>query len=359
MARAVLGRQTFTGRGALSNPAGRFDLQQLAPVDDGWYLEDESPESIATTLEPGASALGRSSTPTIHPTSRSSSRSIPPTGDASHACIYCVGPDTAVSMADGSTREISRLQIGDWIYGTVRRGRHRHYEKTRVLARWGVIKPAYRVTLADTTQLTVGSDHRFLTEQGWKFITGTGSARSRRPHLTIRHRLMGTGAFAPPVLHAAGYREGYLCGLARVTARPQATAASVGPQSPRSKFAAPGAARLRGAGASRKWLSCGHVEKRQLALSSTSRRPVHALRTATRADVEEIAGPIARPESPTAPWQAGFLAASFDAEGSYSGGILRLATSDPEIIRRLSAALAVFANKVRRRASHARRRQAH
>ena len=51
MRRTLIGRQKFKGRGALSNPPGRFDLQQLAPVDDGWYLEDQ-PESVATTLEP-------------------------------------------------------------------------------------------------------------------------------------------------------------------------------------------------------------------------------------------------------------------------------------------------------------------
>src|SRR5258705_210665 len=50
MRRTITGRQSFTGRGALSNPAGRFDLQKLEAVDDGWYLE-EAPDSIATTLE--------------------------------------------------------------------------------------------------------------------------------------------------------------------------------------------------------------------------------------------------------------------------------------------------------------------
>ena len=86
-------------------------------------------------------------------------------------------------MADGSTRHISKLQVGDWIYGTVRSGHYRRYVKTQVLARWSVIKHAYRITLEDDTQLTVGADHRFLTERGWKFITGTerGAAVSAAP----------------------------------------------------------------------------------------------------------------------------------------------------------------------------------
>ena len=51
MRRTIMGWQSFTGRGALSNPPGRFDRQKLEAVDDGWFLE-ESPDSIATTLEP-------------------------------------------------------------------------------------------------------------------------------------------------------------------------------------------------------------------------------------------------------------------------------------------------------------------
>ncbi len=43
--------RALKGRGALSNPPGRFDAQQVTAVDDGWYLEEE-PDSIATTLEP-------------------------------------------------------------------------------------------------------------------------------------------------------------------------------------------------------------------------------------------------------------------------------------------------------------------
>ena len=33
--------RAFKGRGALSNPPGRFDAQQITAVDDGWYMEEE------------------------------------------------------------------------------------------------------------------------------------------------------------------------------------------------------------------------------------------------------------------------------------------------------------------------------
>ena len=37
MNRAIIGQNTLKGRGALSNPAGRFDRTGLEAVDDGWY----------------------------------------------------------------------------------------------------------------------------------------------------------------------------------------------------------------------------------------------------------------------------------------------------------------------------------
>ena len=46
-----LGRKAFKGRGALLNPAGRFERRNLEEVHDGWYVE-EQPDTIATTVEP-------------------------------------------------------------------------------------------------------------------------------------------------------------------------------------------------------------------------------------------------------------------------------------------------------------------
>ncbi|MBV8911061.1 MAG: hypothetical protein JOZ89_09900, partial [Gammaproteobacteria bacterium] len=51
MRRTITGRHSLKGRGALSNPPGRFDRQQVEAVDDGWY-QDEVPDSVETTLEP-------------------------------------------------------------------------------------------------------------------------------------------------------------------------------------------------------------------------------------------------------------------------------------------------------------------
>src|ERR1700747_498335 len=167
MRRTLTGRHAFKGRGALSNPPGRFEKQEIEAVDDGWY-QDEVSDSIPTTLEPDRAreVIATNESPDVP-----FERSINPYRGCAHACPYCVGPDTLVLMSDGRTCPISELRIGDEIYGTRHIGSYRRYVRSRVLAHWSVIKPAFRTTLQDGTVLVTGGDHRFLSERGWKFET--------------------------------------------------------------------------------------------------------------------------------------------------------------------------------------------
>ncbi len=156
----------------------------------------------------------KSSPPTIRPTFPLNSQSIP-IEDALMRAFIALVADTPVLMGDGRTRPISELRVGDEIYGTRRIGSYRRYVKSRVLAHWSVIKPAFRTTLEDGTTLVTSGDHRFLSDRGWKFVTGTEQGRARRPHLTTLNKLMGTGAFAKSVIPDDDYRRGYLCGMIR------------------------------------------------------------------------------------------------------------------------------------------------
>ena len=85
MARSIIGRQSFIGRGTLSNPPGRFERQQLGEVDDGWY-QDEVPESIPTTLEPDRArgVISTNDSPDIP-----FEQSINPYRGCAHGCTYC------------------------------------------------------------------------------------------------------------------------------------------------------------------------------------------------------------------------------------------------------------------------------
>jgi DNA repair photolyase len=85
MRRTFTGRHAFKGRGALSNPPGRFEKQEIEAVDDGWY-EDEVPDSIPTTLEPDRAreVITTNDSPDV-----AFERSINPYRGCSTACAYC------------------------------------------------------------------------------------------------------------------------------------------------------------------------------------------------------------------------------------------------------------------------------
>ncbi|HEV7459462.1 MAG TPA: radical SAM protein [Solirubrobacteraceae bacterium] len=123
---------------------------------------------------------------------------INPYRGCTHACVYCLDGDTAILMGDGRTKRLAEVREGDEIYGTVRDGVDRRYGLTRVLAHWSTVKPAYRIVLEDGTEIVAGGDHRFLSDRGWKYVTGAEQGPLGRPHLTLQDELMGTGGFGSP-----------------------------------------------------------------------------------------------------------------------------------------------------------------
>ncbi len=178
--------QYLKGRGALSNPHNRFAATRVTDVDDGWSPQ-EVPDSIATQVRPERAR-------TIITTNQSPDipfeQSINPYRGCEHGCPYCAAGDTLILMADGRTRALADLRVGDEIYGTRLEGGQRHCRKTRVLAHWSTSKPAFRTTLANGTTLVTSADHRFLTERGWDFVLD-GPSGTHRPHLGTDSRLMG------------------------------------------------------------------------------------------------------------------------------------------------------------------------
>ena len=118
---------------------------------------------------------------------------INPYRGCTHACAYCLSPDTLILMGDGRSRPLCDISVGDEIIGTEMRGAYRRYVRTKVLAKWGTVKRAHRVTLADGTELVASGDHRFLSDRGWRHVTGRMGSAGRRPYLTTSNRLMGYG----------------------------------------------------------------------------------------------------------------------------------------------------------------------
>ncbi len=252
-----------------------------------------------------------------------------------HACTYCLWGETPILMADGRTKPLAEVRAGDEIYGTVRRGSYRRYTITTVLAHWSTIKPAYRVILEDGTQLVSSGDHRFLTERGWKHVTGTECGPLRRPHLTVNNKLMGVGGFAEPPKETAAYRRGYLCGMIRGDASVRNLPYQQPGRSPSYSYSF----RLaltdpEGLTRTADYLSRVGIRCREFTFAeeSANRRRMTAIRTGRRDEVRTIEWLIGWPDDPSADWRKGFLAGIFDAEGSYSGGILRIPNTNPEII---------------------------
>ena len=263
-----------------------------------------------------------------------------------HSCVYCLSGETPVLTADGCTKALAEVRMGDQIYGTVRSGFYRRYATTTVLAHWSTIKPAYRIVLEDGTQLVASGDHRFLTERGWKHVTGTEyGGPLQRPFLTVNNKLMGVGGFAGPPKDTAAYRRGYLCGMIRgdgsvLGDKPYPQLDNVPGQTYWFRLALvdeQGLDRTRG------YLADVGVGCREFtfAAESATRRRVMAIRTSGRDKVRTIQWLIGWPQDPSADWRKGFLAGIFDAEGSYSG-CLRIANTDPEIIRWIVSSLEAF-----------------
>ena len=329
------------GRGALSNPTGRFETRRHEAVDDGWYRE-EVPDFVPTSIEPdrARSVIARNDSPDIP-----FEQSINPYRGCSHSCPYCMSGSTPILMGDGSVRPLAKVNVGSMIYGTIRQGSYRRYVRTRVLAHWSVIKPAYRVSLEDGTEIVAGADHRLLTDRGWKYVTGAMTGALQRPYLTGNNKLIGTGRFAEEVVKDSDYKRGYLCGMIRGDGHlaVHSYQRKNGNRNTLHQFRlalCDGEALYRAQG----YLLDFCIAAREFAFQPAfgRRRAMIGIRTAGRASFEQICLLIAWPPSPSRCWLAGFLAGIFDAEGSFSNGILRISNTDPRIIDRASRCLREF-----------------
>jgi DNA repair photolyase len=254
-----------------------------------------------------------------------------------HACVYCQWGETPILMADGRTKPLADVRVGEGIYGTVRHGFYRQYAITTVLAHWSTVKPAYRVILEDGTQLICSGDHRFLTERGWKHVIGTECGGPlQRPYLTVNNKLMGVGGFAEPPKETSAYRRGYLCGMIRGDGTIGHYSHSA-PRYPggdyvhqfRLALVDPEALARTADYLARVGIGCREFTFSE---ASATRRRMAAIGAGGRDRVRTIEWLIGWPDDPSADWRKGFLAGIFDAEGSYSGGILRISNTDPEII---------------------------
>lgn len=84
-------KQAFKGRGAVSNPAGRFESIDHEVFDDGWGSAEEEPQAPTAELrpDPARSIISRNQSPDIP-----FDASINPYKGCSHGCPYCFARPT-------------------------------------------------------------------------------------------------------------------------------------------------------------------------------------------------------------------------------------------------------------------------
>jgi DNA repair photolyase len=263
----------------------------------------------------------------------------------SHACHYCEAGDTPILMTNGRTKPLSDLRVGDTIYGTIREGAYRRYVATTVLDQWSTVKPAYRVTLEDGTELVTSGDHRFLTRRGWKHVTGSEQGRYRRPHLTPNDKLMGVGRFAAAPVDGPEYRRGYLCGMIRGDGLLRSKSHVYSNRASRDNYQFRLAlVDIEALQRARAYLTEFQVTTVEYVFQEAvgARKQVSAIRNYTRSGVAAVEDIVAWPHAPSIDWCKGFLAGIFDAEGSFSSGILRICNTDPAIVDQVTSCLRRF-----------------
>jgi DNA repair photolyase len=263
----------------------------------------------------------------------------------SHACSYCCSGDTPILMADGRTRPLADVRVGDAIYGTIVDGKYRRYSITHVLDHWSTVKPAYQVTLEDGTELTTSGDHRFLTDRGWKRVNHSEPGKRGGSALRVNDKLLGTGRFAAPPEGGPEYRNGYLCGLVRGDGHLGSSAYQRPGRANGDVHQFPlGSTDIEALTRARTYLAELGVSTDELILQGTAagRTQLNAIRNSTHgaaAITETFAWPRAQPVE----WCKGFLAGIFDAEGGddRTGG-LRIADTDHAIIEQVASCLRRF-----------------
>ncbi|MBW0115531.1 intein-containing Rv2578c family radical SAM protein [Pseudonocardia abyssalis] len=253
----------------------------------------------------------------------------------SHACVYCLAGPTRVLMADGSTRPIADLRVGDAVVGTEQVDGCRRYVRTTVRAHWSTVKPSVRLRLSGGTEIVASGEHRFLTDSGWRHVTGGWCRSGRRPRLRAGSALLGPGPFAGrTAAPTPGYRRGYLSGLVRAD----------GPTPAEPDRCFPSAhLELEALGRAHHYLAeigrevpvpvavGGAVDGR---IAPPVPRPARP-----GAGIAPVAEVVRWPESPGDDWCAGFLAGVVDARGAVAHGELRVRHADEEVVGRVAGAL--------------------
>lgn len=263
-----------------------------------------------------------------------------------HKCAYCLDGDTLVQMADGSTKAIRDVAVGDSIIGIAIKGNARAWNTrlvtTTVLAKVTSHKSAYRVLLADGTEVVCSADHRWLTERGWKYTASPNG--EKRPTLTTNNSIRKVGGATPTPPVTPMYQIGYIAGMVEgdanlaiydYTNRRRPSGKTAGIQH-RFRLALKDACALR---RTKEYLSAHGVETTDFIFPNAS-GDMQAIGTTSPARYTKIQSMLIPQDD--SEWQRGWLAGIFDAEGSHGKDALRICNTDERILALITESLTAF-----------------
>ncbi len=136
-----------------------------------------------------------------------------------NSCQYCLGRGTRILLANGRTKPIEEVQIGDKLLA-FKKGTSDskgEYVESKVLNQWSSQQPALEIYVEDGRRVITSANHRWLTNRGWKFTTGCMVGSGQRPYLTTSPNSgiysIGQLDNEVPSEPSLDYMEGYLCGI--------------------------------------------------------------------------------------------------------------------------------------------------
>ena len=267
-------------------------------------------------------------------------------------CAYCIEGEALISMADGTSKPIKDVLIGEAIVGLINEDHNGNpisyrYAQATVLNKIKTLKEAFEIVLENDNRVICSGDHRWLTDRGWKYTIGEMQGEGRRPYLTVNNFIRGVGHAHKTPPETEEYRKGYLAGMVRSDGslakydysgkyrRHNRKHAQINDVQHQFRLALSDFEALKRA---KDYLRGFGVETIEFEFRNRSaRKPMRAIRNHSRTTFETITALIANGNS--AEWLRGWLAGIFDAEGSFSR-VVRISNTNEQILKITSEAFA-------------------